>query len=55
MLLAKEQYRYCYDIVDQGTGTIAALVGLKTELTVASKPAIGCILKWKLSSPLAAG
>ena len=25
MLLAREQYRYCYDIVDQGTGTIAAL------------------------------
>jgi hypothetical protein len=24
-LLAREQYRYCYDIVDQGTGTIAAL------------------------------
>jgi hypothetical protein len=25
MLLAREPYRYCYDIVDQGTGTIAAL------------------------------
>lgn len=25
MSLAREQYRYCYDIVDQGTGTIAAL------------------------------
>ncbi|XZE21496.1 DUF4253 domain-containing protein [Pirellulaceae bacterium SH449] len=25
MALAREQYKYCYDIVDQGTGTIAAL------------------------------
>jgi hypothetical protein len=25
MSLAREQYLYCYDIVDQGTGTIAAL------------------------------